>query len=136
MTDIEQYLAHRPPFLFVDELLTIDADGGRFVLRLGEGDPRLQDGALPPLYLVEALAQSAAAFNGHERPGLAESGLLVEITATFSAPARAGEQVDLEVRRVRMHGQLARFHGEASVSGRILCEAELTVMRGLGGLHV
>ncbi len=129
MPGIEQWLPHRKPFLFIDELVEMRADGGRFVLRLAPDDPRLTDGRLKPLLLVEALAQTTAALNGHDNQGRAERGLLVDVSATFHGDGRAGDVIELDVHRVRVHGALFRYAGRATAGGRLLVEAELTVMR-------
>lgn len=134
MRAIEQWVPHRPPFLFVDEIVSVEKEGGRFVLALAAEDPRLYDGALPALLLVEALAQSTAAFHGITREGRRERGMLVEIQdAKLFGAATSGDRVLLDVERTRVHGQLARFRGRASVGGRPLVEAELTVVRAPEG---
>ena len=129
MPGIEQWLPHREPFLFVDELVELRPDGGRFLLRLAAGDRRLTDGTLRPLLLVEALAQTTAALNGREHPGNPERGLLVDVSATFHGHGRAGDAIELDVTRLRVHGALYRYAGRATVDGRLLVEVELTVMR-------
>ena len=129
MPGIEQWIPHRKPFLFIDELVEMRPDGGRFVLRLAPDDPRLDKGTLKPLLLVEALAQTTAALAGHEHPERPERGLLVDVSATFHGDGHGGDVIDLDVHRVRTHGALHRYSGRATVGDRLLVEAELTVMR-------
>lgn len=135
MSAIEQWLPHRAPFRFVDTLVAVDGDTGRFSLVLAVDDPRLSGGYLQPLYLAEALAQSTAALNGYWRQDGPEMGLLVEMSASFHGAAHGGEVVSLEVRRLREHGPLGRYQGWASVGGRLLVEVELTVVREAGARH-
>jgi 3-hydroxymyristoyl/3-hydroxydecanoyl-(acyl carrier protein) dehydratase len=123
---VEAWLPHRPPFLFVDELVAVDARGGHFALHLAPDDPRLTDGAFEPLRLLEALAQSAAACHGHTL-GAAAQGFLGEVSATFGGVARGGDTVSLVVELERRLGAFARFRGRASVGERLLVEAQLTV---------
>jgi 3-hydroxymyristoyl/3-hydroxydecanoyl-(acyl carrier protein) dehydratase len=132
---IEQWLPHREPFRFVDELIEVKGETAELELRLARDDPRLQNGTLPPLLLVEALAQGAAVFNSYTHPQERESGLLGDVQASLYGPARAGELVRLTVSRLRTHGPLVRFLGRATAEGRLLVEAELTVMREPRGEH-
>ncbi len=129
MSAIEQWLPHREPFRFVDELVEVAGDTGRCALNLAPDDPRLSDGRFQPLLLVEALAQCTAVIDGYLNGGKPASGLLAEVQASFHSAARGGERVDLEVRRVREHGPLLRYVGRATVGDRLCVEAELTVVR-------
>jgi len=134
VSTIERWLPHRPPFRFVDELVAARDDGAEFLLRLATDDPRLRDGALAPLFLVEAVAQATAAFHGYTHAGAPEAGVLVEIQrAALHAPARGGDVVDIAVRRLHSLGALARFAGRVSAGPRLLAEAEITVARQPGG---
>jgi len=131
---VEELIPHRPPFLFVDHAHHVSDTEGSFYLRLAGDDPRLQQGELQPLFLLEALAQSTAAFNGihgkREVPDATESGVLVQIDkATLHARARAGDDIVLRVREVRRFGALVIFDGTAQCGDRILAEARLTVRR-------
>lgn len=128
---IEQLIAHRAPFRYVDELVEVTARRGRFLLRLAPGDPRLSRGVLPPLFMVEALAQSTAAFWGASQTGTRETGMLVSVdSARFAGSPRAGELVNLTVELTRTLGPLVRFSGVASVHNSELAQVELTVRRG------
>lgn len=132
---IETLIPHRPPFRFVDRVVACYEAAGCCALALQKDDPRLQNGVLPPLYLLEALAQSAAAYHGCalQRAGSTqrETGMLVQIDkATLHASARAGEDVILEIQRSHTLGAMVRFTGRARVGDRPLAEAGFIVMRG------
>lgn len=128
--DIERLIPHRPPFRYVDELVHVKDGRGEFLLRLALEDPRLWQGKLPPLLLVEALAQCAAAFHGASSSGRAESGVLVQIDkAILRREARAGDEVSLTVRRTHALGKLVRFSGAAHIDGEAVVEAQFTVAR-------
>ncbi len=62
--DIQDLIPHRPPFRFVDTMVSAGEDEGVFALELTIDDERCSAGTLAPLFLVEALAQSAAAYHG------------------------------------------------------------------------
>ncbi len=126
---IEQWLAHRPPFRFVDELLEAEEERGLFALYLAQDDPRLTNDRLEPLLLVEALAQSMAAFDGYLRAGVKATGMLAEVKASFFGAARGGDTVMLEVTRTRELADLARFSCRAMVGEELLVEAVILVKR-------
>ena len=127
---IEQWLPHRPPFLFVDELRAASGGGGTCALRLAADDPRLVDGRLPPWLVLEALAQSIAACNGFGKTDGREEGMLVEIQdAELQDAARGGETVVLCVERRQSQGALVRFAAHATVGERTQVRALLTVAR-------
>lgn len=132
---IETLIPHRAPFRLVDRIVSLTDDAGCCVLELSRNDSRLQYDLLPAVYLVEALAQSAAAYHGCalRRAGRseAENGMLVQIdSAVLHAPARAGDNVTLDVRRTHQLGGMVRFTGCARVGDQHLAEAQFTVARG------
>jgi 3-hydroxymyristoyl/3-hydroxydecanoyl-(acyl carrier protein) dehydratase len=129
VTTIEDWLPHRPPFRFVDEIVAVAGETGEFVLRLAPDDPRLHNGHLQPLLLVEALAQSAAVFNSYTQQGGTKSGVLVEIQASLYGAAAAGDVVRLYIQRILDRGSLAKFRGRALVNDTLLIETEFMVMR-------
>lgn len=135
---IEQYLPHRLPFRFVDSIKQVDETSGEFSLLLEQSDKRLIDGVISPLLLVEALAQSAAAFHGiaKERAGAKEpeSGMLVQIdSAQFLKAASSGFEIGLRIERTHELGALVRFKGAATQQDEVLVEAVFTVARNPEG---
>lgn len=135
---IERFLPHRAPFRFVDEVVRVAGHKGEFCLHLPCEDPRLHNGRLAPLLLIEALAQCAAAFFGvlldkrgdQDGEGRIESGYLVQIDhAELSAAACAGEDVSLCIERTRQFGSLVQFAGTARAGQRLLVTSRFTVAR-------
>ena len=135
MGSIEDFLPHRPPFRFVDSLIRLFDDGAECELALTGDDPRLQQGRLAPLFLLEALAHTTAVFHGAQNTTSEkspDSGMLVQIgDAQFFSSAHAGDRVFLHVKRVHSLGRFARFAGVASVGDKPLVKADLTVVREL-----
>lgn len=153
--EIESWIAHRPPFRWVDTLVDLQDDGGSFVLRLAPEQPRMQHGLHPSLVLLEALAQSTAAFWGAQAAGRGEttstvssvpsaapsanpsptnveSGVIVAIDdAMLVASPRPHDEIILTVRRTHMLGPLVRFSGEARRGETLLCRADLSVRRAI-----
>ncbi len=137
----DDYLPHRPPFLFVSELRSVDpgkSAAGSWVLTGSEeffaghfpGRP-----TLPGVLMVEALAQLGGIavladdrfagrlplFGGIER-------------ARFRRQVVPGEVLDLEVSLGRLSARAGKGTGRATVGGELACEAELlfVLVDGIG----
>jgi 3-hydroxyacyl-[acyl-carrier-protein] dehydratase len=128
-----ELLPHRPPFLFVDEILAlvpgesararwrVDPDAAFFAGHF-PGNP-----ILPGVIIVEALAQTGAlaALADPESAGrLALFGGIGQ--ARFRRVVRPGEELHLETVLTRRRGPLGQGKGTASVDGVTACTAELT----------
>jgi 3-hydroxymyristoyl/3-hydroxydecanoyl-(acyl carrier protein) dehydratase len=125
---LDELVPHRAPFRFVDEVVSVETDRCELLLRLAPNDARLTAGELRPLLVVEALAQSTAAFYGAHGTEGTRIGLLVELShVRLHGPALAGETVRLLVELHREISGFARFAGRAFAGARLLAEAELTV---------
>jgi len=130
--DPKDLLPHRDPFLFVDEVIAVDAGksaAGRWNLTGSEaffgghfpGRP-----TLPGVLMVEALAQLGGIavladeryagklplFGGIER-------------ARFRRQVVPGETLELEVGIGRLSARAGTGHGRAHVGGETACEADL-----------
>ncbi len=130
---IAALLPHQRPFRFVDVVVAIEPNRGRFELQLEANDERLIAGRLPALFLVEALAQAAAAYHGLG-DGKREAGFLVEIRdARLHGDAAAEQNIILLVECQRRLGAMVRFYGRAERRGTLLAEAFFTVARAATG---
>ncbi len=128
----EDYLPHRPPFLFVSELRAVEpgqSASGSWQLT---GDEPFFAGhfpgrpTLPGVLMVESLAQLGGVavladsrfagklplFGGIER-------------ARFRRQVVPGDRLDLEVTLGRTSARAGRGSGRASVDGDLACQAEL-----------
>lgn len=125
--DPRALVPHRPPALLLERVLAADEAGAAAELLVREG-PWVRGGALAPEALVEALAQTAAAFAGAQANREPRAGLLAGFSRfEFPTPARPGDRVRLEVRLEKVLGELAAFEGRASVEGRLVARGELRV---------
>ncbi len=132
-----QLLPHRPPFLFVDEL--VELDGGvsvraRWHLTGQEwffAGHFPSEPVVPGVLQIEALAQTGAcAVLAEER----FAGRIPYLTgvdgAKFRRPVRPGDTLDMEVTFGRLSSRGGRGHGTATVAGGLTCEADLMVVLG------
>ncbi|MFN2508684.1 MAG: 3-hydroxyacyl-ACP dehydratase FabZ family protein [Chthoniobacterales bacterium] len=133
-------LPHRPPFVFVRELIAansgISAECATF---FAPDDPMFSghfpgNPLVPGVILTEALAQTAgiAAASGYredERPLFLLSGIR---GMKFHRPARPGETIHLRADKLASVGDLIQFDVSATVAGASVAEGQLvlTVARG------
>lgn len=127
-----EIIPHRPPFLFVDEIVSLtpgERATGRWHLT-GEEDffaghfPGRP--TLPGVLMIESIAQLGAVAvlaDGAHAGKLALFGGVDGVR--FRRQVEPGEVLDLEIELGRMSARAGRGHGRASVDGETACEADL-----------
>lgn len=125
-------LPHRPPFLFVDEIVElVPGESARARWRI---DPELPAFAghfpgypiLPGVLIVEALAQTAGLAAAAMPEHAGKLALFAGIERVrFRRPVRPAETLDLQMRLTRWRGPLVEATGSAEVAGERTCEATL-----------
>jgi len=135
ITDHFLGLPHRPPFVFVREI--VNCDPGQSVEARTFFDPNDPMFAghfpgnpiVPGVILTEALAQAAgiAAASGYpenEQPFFLLSAIR---TMKFLNAARPGEQIDLRAEKIAATDTLLQFKVRASVGGEVVAEGQLVL---------
>ena len=128
-------LPHRPPFVFVREL--VDCDPGRSVharVWFDADDPMFSghfpgNPIVPGVIITEALAQAAgiAAASGYpetEKPVFLLSAIR---TMKFLQAIRPGSKIDLRAEKMAATEALFQFKVSASVDGAIAAEGQLVL---------
>jgi 3-hydroxyacyl-[acyl-carrier-protein] dehydratase len=128
----EDLIPHRPPFLFVSEIVelvpAVSATGrwrltGEEAFFAGHfpGNP-----VLPGVLMVESLAQLAAAVvlaDGRYKDRLPLFGGIDK--ARFRRQVVPGDTLDLEVSIEQLTARAGRGHGVARVDGQVACAADM-----------
>jgi len=137
MSEIENLLPHRDPFLFVDEI--IQADKEKIIAKHVFTEKEYffkghfpEYPVVPGVILVETMAQSGGA-------GLRKSGALGEGSLFFFATVdkvkfrrqvRPGDEVRCEITNLRVSPKMIKQSGKAYVGDEVAAEAEWMCLVG------
>jgi 3-hydroxyacyl-[acyl-carrier-protein] dehydratase len=125
-------IAHRPPFLFVDELVALEpgvSASGRWTLT---GDEAFFAGhfpgrpTLPGVLMCESIAQLGAIALLTDERFAGKLPLFGGLDgARFRRQVGPGDTLDLEVTLGRLSSRAGKGSGRASVGGQLACECDL-----------
>ena len=127
----DKLVPHRPPMLFVDQLVTRSGDEASATAVMPENGICVEDGRILPEYFIEVVAQTMAMANGYD--ALAEGrpmrdGMLVGVDRfTFHGSAQAGARLDIYINKTMEFGAVKIIHGEIHSDGTLLVQGDLKV---------
>jgi 3-hydroxyacyl-[acyl-carrier-protein] dehydratase len=134
LDDILRAIPHRPPFLLLDRVHSMEPSAFIVATRLLRNDDPWFAGHFPghPVFpgvlIVEALAQAGAVLAAHSDDAdmARHVPYLVNIeNARVIKPVRPGQQLELRVNRTRAWGTFWRLKGDAFVDGELVASASL-----------
>ena len=131
--EIMDLIPHRYPFLLVDRVL--DYEQGKWVKAVKNvtmNEPFFQghfpgEPIMPGVLIIEALAQTGGIVAMMEDVAREKLAFFMTIDkAKFRRPVVPGDQLLLHVvEKKRVRGNIVQVHGEATVDGKVVCEADL-----------
>ena len=136
VTEIQDYLPHRYPFLFVDRVIELEPHKRIVAIKNVTINEPIFAGHFPvtPVFpgvlIVEALAQAAGllAFKSRERS--ASEGSIYYLAGTdktkFKRSVVPGDQLRLEVEIIRLRDHWMKASGNAYVGDELACSSLLT----------
>ena len=139
---IQRIIPHRYPFLLVDKVVEIDSlVSATGIKNVTFNEPYFQGHfpgvpVMPGVFLIEALAQTAAVMVGVSM-GLADKNLLIYFmgieNCKFRRKVGPGDTLELRVSvlRGKIGSKVWKFSGTASVAGEIATQVEFTAMMEL-----
>lgn len=135
--DLMRLLPHRYPLLLVDRLVDIvPGEGAVGIKNVSYGDQFFQGHfpqkpVMPGVLIIEAMAQSAAAYTSYTEELDVEGKVVLFMgvdKARFRRPVIPGDQLRIAVRTVQRRAPVWRFEGVASVDGKRAAEAQFSAM--------
>lgn len=130
--DILAALPHRPPFLFIDRVDSLELNQViRAVKHVAQNDVcgHSAERKLPPVYLLECFGQAGVLLVAAERRDAeAKLGVYLGVVDAFdvSGEVVSGDTVEIEVRFKKRTSKLAILEGRALVHGVAVAHAEFS----------
>jgi beta-hydroxyacyl-ACP dehydratase FabZ len=129
---IRDILPHRYPMLLVDSILELEEERIVGIKNVTVNEPFFvghfpEFPVMPGVLIVEAMAQVAGVLVLKSIPDRKNKlVLLASINeAKFRRPVLPGDQLRIEMKVTKRKASIAKMHGQATVNGLVVAEAEL-----------
>jgi 3-hydroxymyristoyl/3-hydroxydecanoyl-(acyl carrier protein) dehydratase len=121
-------LPHAAPFLLLDRVLEVGERRGAFLKLVTATDPCVsRDGCLPPLLVLEAMAQGGGALLLELEDGGTPGYLASVDDFRVHGDVRVGDALRVEVELLRSFAGAVAFRGRAVVDGEVRAEGRFTL---------
>ena len=136
--DIIRILPHRYPFILIDQIIEVKPGESLFAIKnVTINEPFFQGHfpgfpIMPGVLIIEALAQVACilALKVLKKEGHGSVFFTGIDGAKFRRPVRPGDQLRLELTKIKERGTLFRFQGSAYVADTLAAECTLQAILG------
>jgi 3-hydroxyacyl-[acyl-carrier-protein] dehydratase len=135
INQIKLYLPHRYPLLLVDRVLDWESGKSITAIKNVTVNEEFFNGhfphkpVMPGVYMIEALAQSAALLSFLTMGTKPDENSIVYFLgidgARFKRPVEPGDQLRMQVEILRVARGIWKYKAEGSVDGKMAVEAEL-----------
>ncbi|HTB16633.1 MAG TPA: 3-hydroxyacyl-ACP dehydratase FabZ, partial [Bryobacteraceae bacterium] len=130
--EIRDILPHRYPMLLVDAILELEEERIVGIKNVTANEPFFvghfpEFPVMPGVLVVEAMAQVAGVLVLKQVPDRKNKLVLLASIeqAKFRRPVRPGDQLRIEMKVTKRKASVAKMHGQATVDGLVVAEAEL-----------
>ena len=138
INEIKKILPHRYPFLLVDKVIECDMDSRIVGIKnVTANEPFFQGHfpefpVMPGVLIIEALAQVACILGIKilDREGPSAVFFAGIDKAKFRRPVVPGDQLRLELTKIKQRGTFFRFEGKAFVEDALATECTIQAMLG------
>ena len=131
--DVLKYLPHREPFLFVDEVLSLNKGSDIHAVKRLSGDEDYFKGhfpnnpVMPGVIIIEALAQASGILGFQTMNKTPEEGSMYYFVGAdklrFKNPVIPGDKLTLESTKISEKAGIWKFDCKASVEDKFICSA-------------
>lgn len=136
INEIKSILPHRYPFLLVDRIVECDMESKIVGIKNVTSNEPFFPGhfpefpVMPGVLIIEAMAQVACilALKMLKMEGHGSVFFTGIDGAKFRKPVVPGDQLRMELTKIKQRGTLFRFQGKAFVDGKLAAEGELQAM--------
>jgi 3-hydroxyacyl-[acyl-carrier-protein] dehydratase len=129
---IREILPHRYPMLLVDQILELEEERIVGIKNVTINEPFFvghfpEFPVMPGVLIIEAMAQVAGVLVLKQIPDRKNKLVLLASVeeAKFRRPVLPGQQLRIEMKVTKRKATVAKMHGQATVDGQVVAEAEL-----------